>query len=149
LEGLTCGSLFIPSAQDLTGLTGASHWSDQCGPLFGVGSGELLGSCDLGLWCSWSVLGRFQGVLLGFVKVFLSLQFVSWWWFLFQGLEESLRHPGMFLCVFCSTSLTGLTGEGHRSDRCGTDNESYRFPLCVWCVCFSGLRFFLLESVAL
>jgi hypothetical protein len=43
--------------------------------LLGFSSDELLSACGFGLWCSWSVLGRFQGVLLGFVKVLLSLQF--------------------------------------------------------------------------
>jgi hypothetical protein len=32
LEGLICGSLFIPSAQVLTGLTCAVHRSGQCDP---------------------------------------------------------------------------------------------------------------------
>jgi hypothetical protein len=30
-------------------------------------SGELLDSCVFGSWCSWSVLGLFGVVLLGFV----------------------------------------------------------------------------------
>jgi hypothetical protein len=55
-------------------------------PSVGFGSGELLGSCGFGLWCSWLVLGRIQGALLEFVKVSLSLPFVFWWWFLFQGI---------------------------------------------------------------
>jgi hypothetical protein len=32
LKGLTRGSLFIPSAQVLTGLTGVVHRSDRCDP---------------------------------------------------------------------------------------------------------------------
>jgi hypothetical protein len=44
----------------------------------GFVSGESLDVCNFGLWHSWSVLGRFQVDLLGFVKVFLSLQFVVW-----------------------------------------------------------------------
>jgi hypothetical protein len=59
----------------LTGLTCACDRSDQCKVLEGFASGELLGSCGFGLWCCWSILGRFQGGLLGFVKVSLLLQF--------------------------------------------------------------------------
>jgi hypothetical protein len=62
----------------------------------GFASGELPGSCGFGLWCYWSVFGRFCEVLLGFVLGFLPLQVVLRRWFLFQGLEESLRLPGMF-----------------------------------------------------
>jgi hypothetical protein len=73
----------------------------------GFASGELPDSCVFVLRCCLSVLGRFGGVLLGFVKVFLFHQFEVWSWFLLQGLEESLRLPRIFLCNFYS----------HRSDR--------------------------------
>jgi hypothetical protein len=65
-------SLFILSAQALTGLTGAFHRSDRCIPQLGFGSREMPSSCDFGLWCGWSVLGRFQGVFARFCEGFSS-----------------------------------------------------------------------------
>jgi hypothetical protein len=60
------------------------------------GLGELLCSCGFVPWSCWSVLGMFGVVLLGFVKVSSSLQVVFRRWFLFHGLDESLRLPGTF-----------------------------------------------------
>jgi hypothetical protein len=54
------------------GLTGACGRSDWCKAFMGFVSGELPDSCVFGLRCCWSVLGRFRGVLLGFVGVFFS-----------------------------------------------------------------------------
>jgi hypothetical protein len=59
--------LFIPSCPGLTGLTGVCDRSDQCRPLVGFASGELLDLCVFGSWCCWPVLGLFRVVLLGFV----------------------------------------------------------------------------------
>jgi hypothetical protein len=86
-------------------------WSVQ-GPC-GICSGKLPDLRGFGLWCCWLVVGMFQGVLLGFVKVFLFLQF-DFRWFLFQGLEESLRLHETFLCNCCGHPAwpalsTGLT----------------------------------------
>jgi hypothetical protein len=41
----------------------------------GFASGQLPDLCGFGMWCYWLVLGRFQRVFLGFVMVFLLLQF--------------------------------------------------------------------------
>jgi hypothetical protein len=43
LEELTCGSLFIPSAQAVTSLSGALHRSERCCSLLGFGPGERSG----------------------------------------------------------------------------------------------------------
>jgi hypothetical protein len=122
-------------------------------PSVGFGSGELLGSCGFGLWCSWLVLGRIQGALLEFMKVSLSLPFVFWWWFLFQGIgvtEASWNVSVRLLLPPAWPAVsTGLTGENHQSDRCGTDSKSCRFPLCVWCVCFGWLSGLFLGSLVL
>jgi hypothetical protein len=59
--------LFILSFPGLTGLTGVCDRSDQCMPLVGIASGELLDSCVFESWCFWSVLSLFGVVLLGFV----------------------------------------------------------------------------------
>jgi hypothetical protein len=59
--------LFIPSCPGYTGLTGALDWSDQCEPLVGFASGELLDSCVFGPWCCSFVLGFTGVVLLVFV----------------------------------------------------------------------------------
>jgi hypothetical protein len=59
--------LFIPSCPSLTGMTGASDWSDRCVLFVGFALGELLDSCVFGLWCCWSVLGLLGVVLLVFV----------------------------------------------------------------------------------
>jgi hypothetical protein len=59
--------LFIPSCLGYTSLTGALNRFDQCEPLVGFVSSELLDSCVFGSWCCWSVLGLFGDVLLGFV----------------------------------------------------------------------------------
>jgi hypothetical protein len=70
--------LFIPSCPGVTGLTGASYRSDRCEPIVGFALGDLLDSCVFGsCWC-WSVLGRFGGVLLGFVKGSSSMLVVFW-----------------------------------------------------------------------
>jgi hypothetical protein len=55
--------------------------------------------CGVVLFPCCVVLGSFGVVLLGFVRGFPSWQVVLWWWFLFHGLEESLRHPGTSLCI--------------------------------------------------
>jgi hypothetical protein len=60
--------LLIPSCPGVTGLTGASDWSDRCVPSVEFASGELLVPCVFGSCCCWSVLCCFGGVLLGFVK---------------------------------------------------------------------------------
>jgi hypothetical protein len=65
--GVDLRVLFIPSYPGYTGLTGAIDRSDQCKPLVGFASGELLDSCVFGPWCCLSVLGLFGVVLLGFV----------------------------------------------------------------------------------
>jgi hypothetical protein len=65
---------------------------------------------------------------------FLSWHVVLWGWFLFQGLEESLRLPRTSLCICClpparpieftsPTSAIGLTVKSHRSDRWGTGSR--------------------------
>jgi hypothetical protein len=59
LGELTRGMLFIPSCLGLTGLTGASHRSDQCRVLVGFVLGELPGLCVVGLRCYWLVLSWF------------------------------------------------------------------------------------------
>jgi hypothetical protein len=69
LGDLTCGLLFIPSAQVLTGLTGASQRFDWCRPLVGFCSGERLGDFP-GVFCCccfefgefWSLGGWFLGI---------------------------------------------------------------------------------------
>jgi hypothetical protein len=96
-----------PERPGLTDLTSALHSSDWCSPLLGFGTGDLPGSCGFGLWCCWSVLGKFRVSLLGFVKDFLPLQICVWIWFLFQSLEESLRLPETLMCICCT----------HRPDR--------------------------------
>jgi hypothetical protein len=68
----TRGLLFIPSCPGLTSLTGAYVRFDRCKALMGSVSGKLPDSCVFGLGCCWSILGRFRGVLLGFVKGFFS-----------------------------------------------------------------------------
>jgi hypothetical protein len=70
--------LFIPSCPGYTSLTGALDQSDRCESLAGFASGELLDSCVFGSWCCWSVLGPFEGILLGFVYSFPSVQVVFW-----------------------------------------------------------------------
>jgi hypothetical protein len=75
----------------LTGLTGAS-------PLYNL-LGELLCSFGVVPFSYYLVIGSFVVVLLGFVRGFPSWQVVLWWWFLFQGLEESLRLPRTSLCI--------------------------------------------------
>jgi hypothetical protein len=68
--------------------------------------------------------------------------------FLFQGLEKSLRLFGTLVVrllqppawLALSTGLTGvpgLTGAGHRSNRCSTCSKPCKFPLCVL-VCFGS-----------
>jgi hypothetical protein len=95
-EGVDPRALFIPSCQGVTGLTGALDWSDWCKPLVGF----VLGNCFVHVVCpvvllasSWLVWSCFAG----FAKGSCSLQVVHWEWFLFQGLEESLRFPGTFV----------------------------------------------------
>jgi hypothetical protein len=123
--------------------------SDRCSrsvwpvlALCGICLEELLCSCGVVLFFCCLVLGSFGIVLLGFVRGFPSWQVVLWEWFLFQGLEESLRLPGTSLCIYCLppvgfTGLTGaigLTGKSHRSDRWDTGNRLLSSPLCVWVV---------------
>jgi hypothetical protein len=74
--GVDSRALFIPSCPGITGLTGALDRSNWCEPFVGFVSGELLGLCVFGLCCCWSVLGRFEVVLLGFVESSSSLQVV-------------------------------------------------------------------------
>jgi hypothetical protein len=68
--------------------------------------------------------------------------------FLFQGLEKSPRLSGTFVVQLLQppawpalptglTDVTGLTGAGHRSDRCSTGSKPCKFPLCVL-VCFGS-----------
>jgi hypothetical protein len=66
-EGVDPRVPFTPSCPGFTGLTGALDQSDWCEPFVGFVSGELLDPCVFGLCCCWSDLGRFGGVLLGFV----------------------------------------------------------------------------------
>jgi hypothetical protein len=76
--GVDLRVLFIPSCLGTTGLNGALDRSDRCEPFVGFVSGDFLDSCVFGsCWC-WSVLGRFGGVLLSFVKGSSSLQVVFW-----------------------------------------------------------------------
>jgi hypothetical protein len=70
--------LSIPSCPGTTGLNGALDRSDRCEPSVGFVSGDLLDSCVFGsCWC-WSVLVRFGGDLLGFVKGSFSLLVMFW-----------------------------------------------------------------------
>jgi hypothetical protein len=59
LEELTRGLLFMPRAQVLAGVTGASHQSDRCRPLVG--------------FCSIERVGDFLGVLCCYCFVFDSV----------------------------------------------------------------------------
>jgi hypothetical protein len=76
------------------------------------------------------------------VKGSSSLQVVFLGVFWFQGLEKSLRLSGTFvvrllqppasLVLFIGlTSVTDLTGAGHRSDRCSIGSKTCKFLLCV------------------
>jgi hypothetical protein len=65
--GVDLRVLFIPNCPGYTGLTGVLDWFDQCKPLVGFASGELLDLCVFGPWCCWFVLGLFGVVLLVFV----------------------------------------------------------------------------------
>jgi hypothetical protein len=85
---------FILSYPGYTGLTGALDQSDQCEPLVGFASGELLDSCVFGSWCCWSVLGRFGVVFVRFCVGFSFRAGRVLGVFLFQGLEKSLRLSG-------------------------------------------------------
>jgi hypothetical protein len=109
-----------------------------CGIFLGWVAGPVCFWVVLLLVSSWSVWSCFARFCEGFffpagcvVEVFL-----------FQGLEKSLRLSGTFVVrvllplawLALSTSVTvvtGLTGAGHRSDRCGTSNKPCKFPLCV------------------
>jgi hypothetical protein len=67
----------IPSCPGTTSLTDDHDQSDRCDPFVEFVSCELLDSSVFrSCWC-WSVLGRFGGVLLDFVKS-SSLQVVFW-----------------------------------------------------------------------
>jgi hypothetical protein len=65
--GVDSRVLFIPSCRGLTDLTGVCDRSDQCMPLVGFASGEVLESCVFESWCFLSVLGLFGVVLLDLV----------------------------------------------------------------------------------
>jgi hypothetical protein len=70
--------LFTPSCPGSTGLTGALDRSDRCVSSVGFVLRDLLDSCVFGSCSCWSVLVRFGGVLLGFVKGSSSLLVVFW-----------------------------------------------------------------------
>jgi hypothetical protein len=67
LGEFTRGLFFISRCPDLTNLTGTYDRSYPCKALVGFSSGELPGSCVIGLSCWLLVLGRFRGIWLGFV----------------------------------------------------------------------------------
>jgi hypothetical protein len=78
---------------------------------------------------SWSVWICFARICEGFFFLTGCVLGV----FLFQGLEKSLEALWNICCV--AAVATGLTGAGHRSDRCSTGSKPCKFPLCVL-VCF-------------
>jgi hypothetical protein len=63
----------------------------------GFVSSELLGSCVLGFYCCWYVLGWFGVVLARLCEGFFFHGDCVLGVFLFQGLEKSLRLSGMFV----------------------------------------------------
>jgi hypothetical protein len=89
--------------------------------------------------------GQFVAVLEVFWLALSRVLFLCWLCFggvFVQGLEKSLRLSGTFVVRLLqppawpalSTGLTGdtgLTGVGHRSDRCSTGSKPCKFPLCV------------------
>jgi hypothetical protein len=89
LEELTRVMLFIPCCPDVTSLTGALDRSDRCKPFVRFASSERL---VLLLVSSWQVSRSSARLCVGFFPLQVLYSEVVF----LQGLEESLRLPGMF-----------------------------------------------------
>jgi hypothetical protein len=98
-------------------------------------------------WSIWCCLARF---CVGFFFRAGCVLVVS----LFQGIEKSLRLSGTFVVRLLQPPSwpalpTGLTGTGHRSDRCSTGSKLCKFHYACWCVLGRKVVCWFLGSVAL